>query len=86
MIQTQQQIIKAILDSGREISSIDAIKDFKITRLAAVVLQLRKQGMDIAAVRRNVRTRYGQTSVSFYFKQKAIKNAKSKPKNEAKGI
>ena len=50
MCDTQQETVLAHLQSGETITSIQAIMEYGITRLAAVICELRKQGWCIDSV------------------------------------
>lgn len=61
---TQQQRILRHLKTFGSITSIDAFKDYGITRLSAVIYALKSQGHDIDAIRVCSKNRYGEP-VSF---------------------
>ncbi len=65
MSKTQADIILGHLQDGT-ITSIEAIERYGITRLAAVISQLRQQGHKIIARNRTVTTRYGKATVAVY--------------------
>lgn len=45
MIRSQKELIKRVLvDDGRTLSSMEAFEHFGITRLAAVIFELRQEG------------------------------------------
>lgn len=46
-VMTQNEIVKAHLKSFKKITSWDAIKKYRITRISARILELRKQGVKI---------------------------------------
>ena len=62
---TQADIILEHLQTAT-ITSIEAIERYGITRLAAVVSQLRAKGHKIIARNKTVTTRYGKTTVAVY--------------------
>lgn len=62
---TQADIILKHLQS-ETITSFEAIERYGITRLAAVISQLRAKGYKIVARNKTVTTRYGKTTVAVY--------------------
>lgn len=62
---TQADIILKHLQSAT-ITSLEAIERYGITRLAAVISQLRAKGHKIIAKNKTVTTRYGKTTVAVY--------------------
>ncbi len=62
---TQADIILEHLQSAT-ITSIEAIERYGITRLAAVISQLRAKGHKIVTRNKTVTTRYGKTTVAVY--------------------
>ena len=63
--QTQADIILEHLQSAT-ITSIEAIELYGITRLAAVISQLRAKGHKVVARNKIVATRYGKATVAVY--------------------
>ena len=61
MNQTQQ--VKQHLMSGRSITSYQAFELYGITRLSAKIHELRKAGMDIDTIDREIVDRYGDKKV-----------------------
>jgi hypothetical protein len=47
---TQTEMIRAHLQSGRDLSPIDALNHYGCFRLAARIIELRKAGLDIETV------------------------------------
>ncbi len=65
---TQEKAILKHLLSGKELTSIQAIELFGVTRLSALIFNLRQKGYDIRQRRQTVNTRYGRhTSVAVYW-------------------
>lgn len=61
----QIEKVKSFLLTNNKISSWEAIKKFKITRLGAHIYELRKQGMNIGGIRkRNPKT--GTWYIEYY--------------------
>ena len=57
-MENQKEIIKKHLKSGKTITSMQAFKDFGITRLAAIIFELRdKFGMTIHSNEKTVKNR-----------------------------
>ena len=50
-MKTQKETIKALLMGGWGISSLRAFQLYGITRLAAIIFMLRKEGMNIVSIR-----------------------------------
>ena len=68
---TQKEAVLNHLLSGKEISSIQAINLYGITRLGAIILNLKKEGYNINSRRETVKNRFGHTSnPSIYFLSK----------------
>lgn len=59
---TQKQVVLDHLLSGKELSSIQAIDLYGITRLGAYILILKKEGYIINSRREKVKNRFGHTS------------------------
>ena len=65
--QTQCQEILAALERGREITQLDALRDFGVMRLASRISDLRGQGHPIAKRMKKVTARNGRVcSVAAY--------------------
>lgn len=61
MIKTQKELIKRVLvDDGRTLSSMEAFEHFGITRLAAVIFELRQDGWHIVSIRKEKRDSKGR--------------------------
>lgn len=58
---TQKDMVLDYINEFGSITPIDAFKDLGITRLAAVVCRLRREGHDIHKEREHALNRYGQT-------------------------
>ena len=58
---TQKDMVLDYINEFGSITPIDAFKDLGITRLAAVVCRLRREGHDIHNEREHALNRYGQT-------------------------
>lgn len=58
---TQKDMVLDYIDEFGSITPIDAFRDLGITRLAAVVCRLRREGHDIHNEREHALNRYGQT-------------------------
>lgn len=66
-MKTQGQVVLKYLETHqRGMSSMDAFK-FGITRLADVVMQLRRKGHDIQTVMKEAKTKYGKTKYAQYY-------------------
>lgn len=63
---TQKDAVKEWFETHKEITAIDAIYKLGITRLSAVIFELRKEGLEIESDRKMVETRYGKTEVAVY--------------------
>ena len=59
MTSQKQMVLDYMLEFG-SITPVDAFRDLGITRLAAVVCNLRREGHDIKKERENALNRYGQ--------------------------
>lgn len=65
--QTQCQEILAAMERGREITQMDALRDFGVMRLASRISDLRSQGHPIAKRMKRVTARNGRVcSVAAY--------------------
>lgn len=57
------------------ITSYEAIKEYGVTRLAAIIFNHRKNGYDIDSTPLNKKTRFGRTTtISKYIYQKPVKS------------
>ena len=63
---TQKDAVRDWLEMHGFITSADAIYKLGITRLSAVIFELRKEGMNIESDRKMVDTRYGRTEIAVY--------------------
>ena len=68
---SQKQLILDYLRRRGEITSLQAIRWWGCTRLAARVSDLRRAGHRIGGYRVTVRTRHGEASVTRYYYQGA---------------
>lgn len=59
---TQKQAVLDHLLSGKELSSIQAINLYGVTRLGAIIFNLKKEGYVINSRREMVVNRFGHTS------------------------
>lgn len=75
---TQMQIVKEILESGKSITSMDAF-ELGITRLSAIIFNLRKLGMIISTEDKVTVTRYG--NVCTYASYKLVKENETNESN-----
>jgi hypothetical protein len=57
----KEEILKHLMEFGK-ITSLEAIKDYGVTRLADKVYQLRKEGFTINTEMKKFTNRYGNTS------------------------
>lgn len=65
---TQREVVLDILKSGDSISSMEAFAEFGITRLSAIVFDLRKRGYNITSKDETTTNRYGgKVTFSRYF-------------------
>ena len=73
---TQKQAVLNHLLSGKELSSIEAINLYGVTRLGAIILILKKEGYIINSRREKVKNRFGHTSNPLYtlLQRKVLKN------------
>lgn len=56
---TQREAILDVLKSGDSISSLEAFAEFGITRLSAIIFDLRKKGYNITGKDETITNRYG---------------------------
>lgn len=54
-------LIKDKLEKGYSITSKQAFEDYGVTRLAAIIFNLRKSGMPIVTIDREAKDRYDNT-------------------------
>ena len=64
-----ERIVRHLHDFG-EISSLTAMQDYGIMRLASRIADLRDQGYDISAERRTSKNRYGESTTYAVYKLK----------------
>ena len=65
---TQTDAVLEWLQTGAGITSLDAFKELGVTRLSAIIFNLRRQGYDIEAENVRVRNRFGNTvTVAKYY-------------------
>lgn len=65
---TQREAILKVLKSGDTISSMEAFAEFGITRLSAIIFDLRKRGYDITSTDEKTTNRFGGTVVFSRYK------------------
>lgn len=65
-----RQAILAHLQSGHSITSMQAIELYGVTRLSAIIFDLKKMGYKIESVKRQTTTRFGKTG--FYSEYRLI--------------
>ena len=56
---TQREAVLNVLKSGESISSFEAFQEFGITRLSAIVFDLRKRGYAISGKDEEITNRFG---------------------------
>ena len=59
---TQQQAVLEWLQAGAGITSMEAFKELGVTRLSAIIFNLRKEGHDISSESVQVTNRFGGRS------------------------
>ena len=70
---TQQQAVLDWLKTGTGISSMDAFKALGVTRLSAVVFNLRKKGYNIESEEIEVTTRFGsRVKIARYYLKEQV--------------
>lgn len=62
----QRKAVMQYLAKHGEITSDDAWMHLHISRLAAVICKMRKDGIGIETVKRSVETPYGKTDIAVY--------------------
>lgn len=67
---TQTDAVLEWLQTGAGITSLDAFKELGVTRLSAIIFNLRRQGYDIESENVRVRNRFGNvvTVAKYYLK------------------
>lgn len=65
---TQEQRVLLYLEEYGSISSLDAFRDLGITRLSAVIWNLKAKGFDIKDEWETVISRYGETEIKRYMR------------------
>ena len=60
MKKTQKQMVLNYLKNHVGITSLTAIEKFGITRLSAVIFELKEEGNNILSLPKDVKNRYGQ--------------------------
>lgn len=63
---TQKEVVLWHLQNYGKITSWEAIKEYGITRLAALVFYLKEDGHDIETERKQVENRFGKTNITIY--------------------
>lgn len=69
---TQMEAVLHVLKSGESISSIQAFNEFGITRLSAIIFNLRKKGYPISSESIKTTNRFGGT---VYFSKYKLEEA-----------
>ena len=64
---TQRDVVKEILTEGKSITSMESFQ-LGITRLSAIIFDLRKQGMPIVTKQASTITRYGSATTFAVYK------------------
>jgi len=67
---TQQEAITLHLVKYKQITSLEAIANYGVTRLSHYIYTLRKQGWKIENQQKSVKNRFGQTSNYVNYKLK----------------
>lgn len=65
MIKQKDAVIEYLNEHG-SITQRDATLALGVTRLAAVICQIKRDGIDIVSKNEQVKTRYGTTTISRY--------------------
>lgn len=82
--QTQCQEILAAMETGRELTQLDALRDFGVMRLASRISDLRSQGHPIAKRMKRVTARNGRVcSVAAYRIEPTTSDNRTTTKEEA---
>lgn len=68
----QREVVLRFIEENGSITSRDAF-ELGITRLAAVICQLKKAGIPVQSNNERVSTRYGETTISRYSLCKTIR-------------
>lgn len=63
---TQKEAVLAYMRDNGAITSRDAFFELGVSRLAAVISQIKKDGIEVESENKRVKTRYGETIVSRY--------------------
>lgn len=63
---TQKEAVLAYMRDNGAITSRDAFVELGVSRLAAVISQIKKDGIEVESENKRVKTRYGETIVSRY--------------------
>lgn len=75
---TQASAVLAWCERNKSITSKDAIEQLGITRLAAVIHDIRKLGYSVVVTREKVPSRYGFTNIARYAIEKTDKICQGK--------
>ena len=59
---SQSKVVLKHLQSGRELSQLEATKKYGVLRLGAIIFNLRKDGYKIITIREHKPNRYGNFS------------------------
>lgn len=71
---SQKEEIREVLESGRSISSFEAFKEFRITRLSALIFDLKNiDGLDIVTEYKVVYNEYGNRTRYAIYSLRKIK-------------
>lgn len=60
MVDTQTRRIREWLESGKTLTSKDAWEKWGVTRLSAIIFNLRREGLNIATSTEESENRYGE--------------------------
>ena len=63
---SQKDVVIQYMKEHGSITSIQAIEDLHITRLADVIFRIKKDGVEIESYKKMVDTFYGKTEVAVY--------------------
>ena len=65
---SQSKVVLKHLQSGKQLSQLEATEKYGILRLGAIVFNLRKSGHNIVTVNKSSPNRYGNTSTYAVYK------------------
>lgn len=69
---TQKEALRGWFDRGRSITAAQANSELGITQLSARIIELEADGYRVAKERKQVKGRYGKTSVVEYRKEETV--------------